>query len=267
MPESATTTFYLGGPPSWAKDASMPMMFSANALSGYRSRGDRFPKATCRWALDSGAYSQIEKHGDFLLKADEYGGMVYRLMDDFGVGPTFCSIQDWMTEPNITARTGFTVLQHQQFTVESYSYLVEQFPHAPWIPILQGQTLEDYLRHVHMYEAAGVDLSTAYRVGVGSVCRRQGTRDTGLILETLAARNLDLHGFGIKADGLRKYGHHLASADSYAWSKGARFRTIRLPECTHKAQDCRTCRAYAERWYQKVLLALAEPKQLTLGIY
>ncbi|MFJ5120867.1 hypothetical protein [Kitasatospora sp. NPDC088548] len=262
--EQTGPTFYLGAPPHWARDSRVPLMVSANALRRYRSRGERFPSARCRWALDSAGFSQISDHGEFLLDPDEYGGMVYRLMDEFGAPPDFVSVQDWMTEPQILARSGFSLLQHQQFTVESYLYLAREYEHAPWIPILQGQSLEDYLRHADMFEEAGVDLTAAFLVGVGSVCRRQGTVATGHILATLAGRGYALHGFGIKTEGLRRYGHHLCSADSYAWSMGARRRTVRHADCVHTAPDCRNCRRYALSWRSDVEAALKAPKQLAL---
>lgn len=261
---SSAPIFYLGAPPHWAAKARVPLMISANALMAYRSRADRFPKARTTWALDSGSFSQISAHGDFVLDPDTYGGMVYRLMDEFGTPPQFVSIQDWMTEPQIIARTGFTIRQHQQFTVDSYLYLTREFEHAPWIPILQGQTVDEYLEHCRMYSDAGVDLEAARVVGVGSMCRRQGTREAGHILATLAQRNYRIHAFGCKLDGLGRYGHHLASADSYAWAYGARRRNVRLPQCTHPGPDCRNCQRYALTWRARVLDALAAPKQLTL---
>ncbi|MET9402667.1 hypothetical protein [Kitasatospora sp. NPDC002965] len=266
-PARRGTVFYLGGPPRWARDSHVPLMLSANALMDYRLGGPRSPVARCRFALDSAGFSQVGKYGDYLLSTDEWGGMVYRLMDRFGAPPEFASCQDFMCEPQITARTGFTVAQHQEFTVDSYLYLVEQFPAAPWMPVLQGQRVEEYLEHCAMYEAAGVDLGSLPLVGVGSVCRRQGTREAGHILAELAARGLALHGFGLKLQGLRTYGHHLASADSYAWSSGARKRQVRLTECDHRAADCRNCRRYALHWRERVLAALAAPKQLVLGVH
>ena len=259
-----SATFYLGAPPHWAADSRIPLMISANALIRYRRRGDGFPKARTRWALDSGAFSQISQHGDFLLDPDEYGGMVYRLIEDFGAPPEFAAIQDWMTEPQILDRTGYSLHQHQGFTVESYLYLAEQFEHAPWLPVLQGQRVADYLAHARMYQDAGVDLAAAQLVGVGSVCRRQGTRETGHILEALSGRGYRLHGFGLKTAALLRYGHHLASADSYAWAYGARRRNIRLPACAHPGRDCRNCRTWALTWRSTVLDALAAPKQLAL---
>ncbi len=137
-------------------------------------------------------------HGDYLLDADAWGGLVYRIIDRFGAPPEFVACQDFMTEPQILAKTGFPVAQHQEFTVDSYRYLMEQFPAAPWIPVLQGPRVEEYLEHCEMYEAAGVDLAGLPLVGVGSVCRLQGMREAGRIFAHLAER-------GLRQSGLRMW--------------------------------------------------------------
>lgn len=51
-------------------------------------------------------------------------------------------------------------------------------------------------------------------VGLGSVCRRQSTAEIGIIAGTLHAMGLKLHGFGVKREGLARYGHCLSSSDS-----------------------------------------------------
>ena len=50
--------------------------------------------------------------------------------------------------------------------------------------MLQGWELADYLEHIEMYRAAGVDLTEIERVGVGSVCRRQSTAEGVEIIST-----------------------------------------------------------------------------------
>jgi hypothetical protein len=55
-----------------------------------------------------------------------------------------------------------------------------------------------------------------------------------------------LHGFGVKAQGLARYGHLLTSADSMAWSMHAR-REPPLPGCTGHI-NCANCRRYAYPW-------------------
>jgi hypothetical protein len=70
------------------------------------------------------------------------------------------------------------------------------------------------------YLAAGVNLTAAPVVGIGSICRRQHTREAAHIIGTLAALGLKLHGFGLKTVGLRKTARMLISADSQSWSIG-----------------------------------------------
>ena len=270
-------TFYLGcHQPRWMEDSPVPLFVSARRLAKYRRQGDAFPKGRMLWALDSGGFTELQKYGEWTMDPDTYGGMVYRFMEDTGYGPQFAAPQDWMCEPAVIhggtwngqtfAGTGLSVAIHQELTIENFLYLREQFPAAPWIPVLQGWTLDDYLTHADAYEAAGVDLASERLVGLGSVCRRQSTDEIGLITGTLHARGYRLHGFGVKAQGLDQYGHNLASADSLAWSFGARRRGERLPECTHPG-DCRNCLFYAIRWRERVMDALRTPKQYGLDLF
>ena len=258
--------FYVGSHmPRWLETSPVPLFVSARTLDRYRRRGDAFPKARCLWALDSGGFTELSMHGEWTLDADSYGGMVYRFMEDCGE-PMFAAPQDWMCEPWIVAKTGFTVAYHQELTVENYLYLRDEFGHAPWIPVLQGWSLDDYLSHVEQYRAAGVDLASERLVGLGSVCRRQSTDEIGAIVSTLHGMGLRLHGFGVKRAGLARYGHMLASADSLAWSYTARVERVKLPECDHKGW-CNNCLAYAVAWREEVLESLRTPKQLDLALF
>ena len=71
--------------------------------------------------------------------------------------------------------------------------------------------------HVRVPQA-DIDLRHERIVGLGSVCRRQSTDEIGVITERLAGLGLQLHGFGVKTEGVRRYSRYLASADSMAWS-------------------------------------------------
>jgi hypothetical protein len=268
--------FYLGcHQPSWLRSAPAPLFVSARTLGRYSPDRDGMPRAGCLWALDSGGFTELQQHGTWTVDADIYGGMVYRLMERTGYGPIFAAPQDWMCEPAVIhggtwnghrfAGTGLSVAVHQELTIENYLHLVENFPAAPWIPVLQGWTLDDYLTHADAYAAAGVDLAAQRLVGLGSLCRRQSTTEIGAIASTLAARGYRLHGFGVKSHGLARYGHHLASADSMAWSYTARRGRDRLPGCSHRG-DCRNCLTYALRWREKVLASLRGPLQYDLPL-
>ena len=53
-------------------------------------------------------------------------------------------------------------------------------------------------------QRAGVDLASLPLVGVGSVCRRQGTAGIAALLAELARAGMKLHCFGMKVSGLRR---------------------------------------------------------------
>ena len=78
-----------------------------------------------------------------------------------------------MCEPWILAKTGLSVRDHQELTLENLLYLREHFYFVPWLSVLQGWTVEDYLAHADAYDWAGVDLTAEPLVGPGRyvVCR------------------------------------------------------------------------------------------------
>ena len=106
------------------------------------------------------------------------------------------------------------------------------------------------MTELDLYADAGIDLAAEATVGLGSVCRRQATSGIEDICFTLAARGIRLHGFGVKIAGLGRYGRHLTSADSMAWSYDAR-RSPALPGHTHRS--CANCVEWALRWRERVL--------------
>ncbi|MFE3196887.1 hypothetical protein [Embleya sp. NPDC059237] len=263
-------TFYLGIPPSAMPRVDVPTCVSVSALLRC---GDRLPRAKAPYLLDSGAYTMLRDHGGWTMFVEEYAATVYRLIDGLGHPPTAVAIPDWMCEPWIIhgglhrghhyVGTDLDVPIHQALTTGAYVHLNNEHTGVPWMPILQGHRLHDYLDHIHQYARAGVDLTRAPLVGLGSVCARQGTAEIAAIVAAVRAAGIDrLHGFGVKTTGLHLYGPHLRSVDSYAWSKGAR---LRLPDCTHPG-PCNNCIRYALAWREHVLDALRHPHQTSLPL-
>ena len=248
---STGLAFYLGShQPHWLWRAGFPLFVSHRQLARRRS----LRPASCRWALDSGGFTELSLHGRWITPAESYAAAVADYAERVG-GLDFAAPQDWMCEPFMVARTGLSVREHQDRTVASYLELRRLAPGLPWIPVVQGWHLADYLRCADLYASAGVDLAEAPRVGLGSVCRRQSTAEIAVIVTELARRGLRLHGFGVKTGGLHLYGHLLASADSMAWSYAAR-RELPLRGCTgHK--NCANCLSYATSWRRSVLARYA----------
>ncbi|MBK9181460.1 MAG: hypothetical protein IPM45_18265 [Acidimicrobiales bacterium] len=249
--------FFLGvHEPAWVARTPVPLFVSARRLR----RRKRLPAAAGTWALDSGGFTELSRYGTWRTDAMTYSTEVRRW--SAGVGKmAWAAAQDWMCEPAILAKTGFTVAEHQRQTVANYLLLRQLAPDLPWLPVVQGWSIADYLRCVDLYGERGVDLRTLPLVGLGSVCRRQDTAEVAEIVHALHSLGLRLHGFGVKAGGLRRAGRWLVSADSMAWSFAAR-RSPPLPGCRHAT--CANCLRYALRWRAALLDSLPREYQARL---
>lgn len=237
-----------------------------------------FPRALEFWALDSGGFTELTKWGRWRTSAPEFVADVRRYRDEVGK-LSWSSIMDWMCEPEQLARTGKTLREHQQRTVDSLLELEALAPEIQWAPALQGWTVGDYLECIELYDRAGVNLLDYETVGVGSVCRRQHTEEAAEIIETLAGvlGPNRLHGYGFKRTGIRRVGRLLRSSDSMAWSKIAREHWREhggpiVPTCHHGKSgtgSCANCAVWALKWREMVLGDMHEgyarkPSQLTL---
>lgn len=231
--------------PQWLGKVDFPLFLSRRRLSMV----DVWRK-TNRWALDSGAFTELNKYGKWTVSAQQYADEAVCYQECIGK-MDFAAVQDWMCEPFILTKTGFSVLEHQKFTLESYFQLMELAPEVPWMPILQGFSLQEYENHISMYRKSGVDLEKLPIVGVGSVCRRQNTVEIAEVLRVLSGFGVRLHAFGVKMGGLVSGSKYIISSDSMAWSYCAR-RESRLVGCKHRG-NCANCLRYAIMWRERVL--------------
>jgi len=194
------------------------------------------------WVMDSGAFSQISKHGRYIHSEEEYAQQIKRWSK---CGNLLAAVsQDYMCEPEMLLRTGKTVREHQQLTIERYDKIAAKVPQSDCyvMPVLQGYDQYDYVSHVKQY---GDRLKEGQWVGVGSVCKRN--RDPMEIEKILSGikdvrRDLRLHGFGVKITSLRsrEVRDNLHSADSMAWSFAAR-------KSGRDANDWREARLYVNK--------------------
>lgn len=223
--------------------------FDRACVSINRVRGRQKPVADVDVLLDSGAFTELARFGAYRHDVMDYAREIFRLWSQGVLRIVAAVAQDFMCEPFMLARTGATdaalaqmrtygpapkaalIAIHQRWTVERYDAQVEALeqlfggpPPFPVLPVLQGYSPADYLRHLVAY---GSRLARGMWVGVGSVCKRNGAPEK--IVEVLSAikrrrPDLRLHGFGVKMTALLHAGVRamLASADSMAWSFAAR---------------------------------------------
>ena len=255
--------FYLGvHRQHWLWDErvlGVPLFVSHHQL---KTRKTPFPKAVTRWALDSGGFSELDRHHKFETTPEEYVAAVRRYSSELG-SLDWASPQDWMCEPWMIAKTGLSVEEHQRRTVDNFLVLRDLAPELPFVPVVQGWEFDDYLACVQMYEDAGVDLTSFPAVGIGSVCRRQNTDDIGRIFAMMRDLGIRCHGYGVKSAGLKRYGQHLESADSMAWSyrarRAAHDRAAQGLEGSVDGCDkrnCANCLHFAMSWRDKVLASI-----------
>jgi len=261
--------FFLGAhQPAWLRDGKAPLFVSDRQLRGYRT----LPRAAGPWALDSGAFTVLAR-GEEFDPPKVYAARARRYRDEVG-RLLWLAQQDRMCEPFMLAKTGLTVAEHQRLTVANFAELRDVAPDLPIVPVIQGWTVTDYLRCADLFAAplskggADLDLTAVPVAGLGSVCRRQSTRQAEHIITALNDAGIRrLHGFGIKTLGLQRFGWRLASADSMAWSYAARRTARPLPGCVGHI-NCANCRRYAYRWHADVTAraerATRNPRQMRL---
>jgi hypothetical protein len=143
--------FYLGAhQPHWLWQAGFPLFVSHRQLARKRS----YRPAAGRWALDSGGFTELSIHGRWITTPAAYAEAVAGYAERIG-RMDFAAPQDWMCEPVMIERTGLSVREHQARTVANYLELRAVAPDLPFIPVLQGWRLADYLHCLDLYEAAG----------------------------------------------------------------------------------------------------------------
>ena len=90
---------------------------------------------------------------------------VRRYRDEIG-GLEWAAPMDWMCEPFMLAKTGLTVAEHQARTVANYLELRSLAPELPFVPVLQGWSLDNTPSPNH--------LDLANRLASGSGDRHHG---------------------------------------------------------------------------------------------
>lgn len=170
------------------------------------------------WIMDSGAFTELSLYGRYRYDPGEYAAYVNRFRH---CGTLLAAVsQDYMCEMYIRDKTGLTVLEHQRLTIERYDDIRRLVhPDVYVMPVLQGWYPIDYANHARAY---GSRIHDNDWIGIGSVCKRQGTPNkiVSIIQSIQSVGRYRLHGFGVKKTSIRNpfIRDALYSADSMAWS-------------------------------------------------
>jgi hypothetical protein len=265
--------FYLGAHhPHWlgCDKSGEPYVDFALCVANQRlAERKTLPRAMVDWMLDSGGFSILRHLGEWPFEPEDYVRLVRRYMQEIG-RLDWAAPMDWVCAPQVREGgtfagmqfkgTGKTVTEHHRLTVDNYVALRMLDAELPFRPIVQGWTADEFLRHVDMYDKAGVDLFNGQTVGVGSIAARQGTGEAEEIVSQLAGLGLRLHGYGVKTKGLMRYAPDLDTADSMSWSARGR----RVDGCTPSHKTENNCLWFARKWRRETLDKIPDYHQMRL---
>ena len=94
---------------------SGPLFISHRRLA----RQAKLPRASARWALDSGGFSELSLHGRWVTTVEQYIEATRRYAQEIG-RLEFAFAMDWVCHPDVLTRTGLTIQEHQRRTVANF---------------------------------------------------------------------------------------------------------------------------------------------------
>lgn len=249
--------FYLGfHHPSKIGKTSTPLFISFRQL---RNRKKKPFNNESPIYIDSGGFTELNLNGHWTITPEEYSNELLRLKS-LNLNFNWVSQQDWMCEEIVLSKTKNSILDHQLKTCDNFATLIDLDDGISYTPVIQGQKIHDYISHIDMFKEYGFDLSNQSIVGVGSVCRRQNTEEIFHLFKELHSMNLNLHGFGVKTLGLKKYHQYLTSCDSLAWSLHSRLGNKKCNSClSNNNKNCANCLQFAENWRKNILSSIFNP--------
>lgn len=238
------------------------MVVASNYLSGSGKVRVRLVPEQCRPLFcDSGGFYFHFKGTDYPFSPADYIAWLTAM------APDYAACMDYPCEAEVAADDA-AVFSRQVRCIDHARVLLACRGCWEWLPVLQGRTVAQYLRHVDMYRAAG--LVTPY-MGIGSLCRRTRIDEIQAIIHALteALPGTRFHLFGVKmqifkqADALPE---SVASADSGAWNGmfgpgRERWKSAQARGLTQAEYEVREA---LPAYRGKLTRAFETPKQLTM---
>lgn len=247
---------------------SIPVLLPASSWARYGLKAPRVPAHITQLAADSGGFVASRIWGEYRYSLEQYVTWLRAFR------PLWAATMDYCCEPELAVVTE----QRQRRTTENAYQAWEHFQQLPlaWVPTIQGWLPEDYRRHASQMQSLIEEMRAAYannrdfRVGVGTLCRRNDASMVQAILDAIreVLPGIPLHLWGIKLDALRSIDlTQVVSTDSAAWH--GNFRSERDETRERAAEAHLSMRRYAvtvklPAYVNRVHAAVAESRRVTL---
>lgn len=214
--------------------------------------------------IDSGGFTAAKKWGRYPWLVEQYADFIQEMSRD--VPLDFCAIMDYACEPSVDRSTYATNIERIEVTIANEILCLETAPDLPWLPVLQGDSLEE--RSYDLERRRESDMLPNEYAGIGSVCGRGAG---GAVETTLFYREqlpgVKFHGFGMHIQALDNdfVFSVIRSWDSYSWNWGKGQKDVDRPtEYLKRPGESHTsqCRRLGNLYWQNTILPrLTRPRQ------
>ena len=277
---------------------SVPVLLSAASFARFRHgkfglfRRPKLPEYIPKVAADSGGFVASRRASDYAFVAIQYVEWLCSF------APRWAATMDFPVEPELAA-TAWLSASSRSAQPKWRAFFWDQFPDVvwPWVPTVQGWDVDDYVRHAEDLRPLVMDMqreynpwswdredlaadalaaqkADAFRVGIGTLCRRTSARLVHQIVQAVVEvlPGVPLHLWGIKVSTLQSVlalPPQVVSVDSAAWNGrfGRNIERARLEQHRLRlTQGEHAVRVALPRYLTHVEDALLAPKQLSLGM-
>lgn len=194
--------------------------------------------------VDSGGFTAARRYGRYPWPPAQYADFIRAVSRD--VPLAFAAIMDYACERGVDRSVLATNQARIDATIANEIACRAADPDLPWLPVLQGNTLDERAYDIERRRAIGL-LPSDY-AGIGSVCGR-GARAARQVVRFYDSvlPGVKLHGFGMHIGALDDpvVMGALRSWDSYSWTWARGARKERAPEYLKQADE--NYSAYARR--------------------
>jgi hypothetical protein len=246
----------------------IPVLLPASSWARKGLKAPHVPAHITRLAADSGGFVASRIWGEYRYSLEQYVTWLLSWR------PLWAATMDYCCEPELAVVTE----QRQRRTTEKAWQAWQHFQQLPfaWVPTIQGWLPEDYRRHAAQLQPLIAEMQATYatnphwRVGVGTLCRRNDVKTVQAILDAVreVLPGIPLHLWGIKLDALRSLNlAQVVSTDSAAWHgnfRSERAHTREQAQAAHLSLRQYAVTVKLPAYLNRVHAAVAESRRVTL---
>lgn len=221
------------------------------------------------WCLDSGGFTAAARWGKYPWTPLEYAEFARTMSREIPLD--FVAIMDYACEPNVDRSILATNRDRIKATIRNETACREAAPDLPWLPVLQGDSLEERAYDLELRDKLGM-LPTDY-AGIGSLCKR-GIKSARKTIKFYNDHlpNVRFHGFGLHIQALDDDASFAAvrSWDSYSWNWARGQKELNRPkEYLFNPETDNDWSDFTKRlaqlyWQNTILPRLSQDRQLSL---